>query len=98
MDDIIGIVSRYTLVTKQGEDQFDTKMREILKPIHTVTEKKSVSDVLEELSEGHYIMEFGVGVTSLKAATNCGRAVISILKAIKVPIAPPIIIAAPIST
>ena len=30
------------------------------------------SDVLEELSEGHYIMEFGVGVTSLKAATNCG--------------------------
>tara|TARA_Y100000817_G_scaffold19333_1_gene14148 strand:+ start:124 stop:1173 length:1050 start_codon:yes stop_codon:yes gene_type:complete len=48
MDDIIGIVSRYTLVTKQGEDQFDTKMREILKPIHTVTEKKSVSDVLEE--------------------------------------------------
>jgi len=30
------------------------------------------SDVLEELSEGHYIMEFGVGVTSLKASTNCG--------------------------
>ena len=48
MDDVIGIVSRYTLVNKQGEDQFDTKMKELLKPIHTVVEKESVSDVLEE--------------------------------------------------
>ena len=48
MDDVIGIVNRYTLVNKQGEDQFDTKMKELLKPIHTVVEKESVSDVLEE--------------------------------------------------
>ena len=48
MDDVVGIVSRYTLVNKQGEDQFDIKMKEMLKPIHTVFEKESVSDVLEE--------------------------------------------------
>jgi len=48
MDDVVGIVSRYTLVNKQGEDQFYTKMKEILKPIHTVREKESVSDVLDK--------------------------------------------------
>ena len=48
LDNIIGIVSRYTLVTKQGEDQFDVQMKDILKPIHTVKEKVSVSDILDE--------------------------------------------------
>tara|TARA_B100000686_G_C16746863_1_gene949971 strand:- start:1148 stop:2053 length:906 start_codon:yes stop_codon:yes gene_type:complete len=48
LDDVIGIVSRYTLVNKQGEDQFDIKMKEMLKPIHTVVEKESVLNILEE--------------------------------------------------
>ena len=48
LDNIIGIVSRYTLVTKQGEDQFDVQMKDIIKPIHTVKENVSVSDILDE--------------------------------------------------
>ena len=48
LDNIVGIVSRYTLVTKQGEDQFDVQMKDILKPIHTVKENVSVSDILDE--------------------------------------------------
>ena len=48
MDQIIGFVNRYTLVNKQAEDQFHIKVSELMKPIHTVTEKKSVSDVLDQ--------------------------------------------------
>ena len=48
LDNIIGIVSRYTLVTKQGEDQFDVQMKDLLKPIHTVKENVSVSDILDD--------------------------------------------------
>jgi CBS domain containing-hemolysin-like protein len=48
MDQIIGFVNRYTLVNKQAEDQFHIKVSELMKPIHTVTEKESVSDVLDQ--------------------------------------------------
>ena len=47
LDQIVGIVSRYTLVNKQAEDQFNINMSEIMNPIHSVTEKTSVSDVLD---------------------------------------------------
>jgi CBS domain containing-hemolysin-like protein len=48
MDHIIGFVNRYTLVNKQAEDQFLIKMVDLMKPIHTVNEKESVSDVLDQ--------------------------------------------------
>lgn len=48
LDNIIGFVNRYTLVNKQAEDQFHIKMNEIMKPIHSVHEKDSVSDVLDQ--------------------------------------------------
>ena len=47
LDDIVGIVNRYDLVHKQAEDQFNIKMNEIMKPIESVLEKASVSDVLD---------------------------------------------------
>ena len=47
LDNISGIVSRYTLVNKQAEDQFDIKMSDLMNPIHSIIEKTSVSDVLD---------------------------------------------------
>tara|TARA_B100000700_G_scaffold288942_1_gene345908 strand:+ start:1392 stop:2435 length:1044 start_codon:yes stop_codon:yes gene_type:complete len=48
LDHIIGFVSRYTLVNKQAEDQFHVTLKDFIKPIHTVKEKESVSDVLDQ--------------------------------------------------
>ena len=48
LDQIIGLVNRYTLVNKQAEDQFHIKMSDLMKPIHTVSEKESISDVLDK--------------------------------------------------
>lgn len=48
LDNVIGLVNRYTLVNEQAEDRFDIKMSELMKPIHTVKESKSVSDVLDQ--------------------------------------------------
>ena len=47
LDNITGMVNRYTLVNKQAEDQFDIKMTNLMNPIHSVIEKTSVSDVLD---------------------------------------------------
>ena len=47
LDDIVGIVNRYDLVNKQAEDKFDMIMSDIMKPIESVLEKVSVSDVLD---------------------------------------------------
>ena len=47
LDNIIGIVNRYDLVNKQAEDQFHVIMHDIMKPIESVLEKESVSDVLD---------------------------------------------------
>ena len=47
LDDIVGIVNRYTLVQKQAEDQFTVLMGKIMKPIHSIIEKTSVSDALD---------------------------------------------------
>ena len=46
LDHITGIVDRYTLVNKQAEDQFNLRIKNLMSPIHSVTEKISVSDVL----------------------------------------------------
>jgi len=48
LDSIIGFVNRYTLVNKQAEDKFHIQMKELMKPIHSVNENKSVSDVLDQ--------------------------------------------------
>ena len=48
LDQIIGLVNRYTLVNKQAEDQFHIKISDLMKPIHTVSEKESISDVLDK--------------------------------------------------
>ena len=48
LDNIIGLVNRYTLVNEQAEDRFHIKMSELMKPIHTVKERESVSDVLDQ--------------------------------------------------
>ena len=47
LDNIVGIVNRYDLVNKQAEDQFDIVMESIMKPLQSVVEKSSVSDVLD---------------------------------------------------
>ena len=48
LDNVIGLVNRYTLVNEQAEDRFDIKMSELMNPIHTVQENKSVSDILDQ--------------------------------------------------
>jgi len=48
LDNVIGLVNRYTLVNEQAEDRFDIKMSELMKPIHTVKEKESVAHVLDQ--------------------------------------------------
>ena len=47
LDNIVGIVNRYTLVQNQAEDKFNIRMKQIMKPIHSIIEKTSVSDALD---------------------------------------------------
>ena len=58
LDDICGIVNRYDLVNKQAEDKFDVTMEEIMKPIQSVVEKTSVSDVLDRFVKRRQQMFF----------------------------------------
>ena len=58
LDDICGIVNRYDLVNKQAEDKFDVTMKEIMKPIQSVVEKTSVSDVLDRFVKRRQQMFF----------------------------------------
>jgi CBS domain containing-hemolysin-like protein len=48
LDHVIGFVNRYNVVNKQAEDQFHIKMMDLMKPVHTVNEKESVSDILDQ--------------------------------------------------
>ena len=48
LDHVIGFVNRYNLVNKQAEDQFHNKMMDLMEPVHTVKEKESVSDILDQ--------------------------------------------------
>ena len=48
LDIIIGVVRRHILLKSKAEDQFDIKIGELARPIHTVQETDSVGDVLDE--------------------------------------------------
>ena len=47
LDNITGIVNRYTLVDKQGQDDFNVKMDQMMKSIHSINETTSVADALD---------------------------------------------------
>lgn len=47
LDNITGIVNRYTLVDKQGQDDFNVKMNQMMKSIHSINETTSVADALD---------------------------------------------------
>ena len=67
LDHVVGLVNRYTVVNKQAEDQFDIKMEKLMKPIHAVNEKESVSDVLDNFvkrREQIFIIEDEFGTTT----------------------------------
>ena len=53
LDEVVGFVHRYDLVQKHAEDQFDTKMEEIMEPITTILESTSVAQVLDEFVKRH---------------------------------------------
>ena len=46
LENPIGIVNRYNLVNKQAEDKFNIKMSELMKPIYSVLDTDSVSNIL----------------------------------------------------
>tara|TARA_B100000676_G_C17896493_1_gene742154 strand:- start:400 stop:1044 length:645 start_codon:yes stop_codon:yes gene_type:complete len=48
LDQIIGFVHRYDLVNKQAEDKFNVEMQSLMEPVHTVSDKDSVSDILDQ--------------------------------------------------
>ena len=48
LDQIIGFVHRYDLVNKQAEDKFDVEMYSLMEPVHSVGDKDSVSDILDQ--------------------------------------------------
>ncbi len=48
LDQIIGFVHRYDLVNKQAEDKFDVEMLSLMEPVHSVGDKESVSDILDQ--------------------------------------------------
>jgi len=48
LDQIIGFVHRYDLVNKQAEDKFDVEMHRLMEPVHSVGDKDSVSDILDQ--------------------------------------------------
>ena len=48
LDQIVGFVHRYNLVHKQAEDQFHVQMDSLMEPIHSIDEKESVADILDE--------------------------------------------------
>lgn len=47
LDDITGIVNRYTLVDKQAQDEYEVKMSHMMKSIFSIDEVTSVSDALD---------------------------------------------------
>jgi len=47
LDDITGIVNRYTLVDKQAQDEYEVKMNYMMKSIFSIDEITSVSDALD---------------------------------------------------
>ena len=48
LDQIIGFVLRYDLVNKQAEDKFHVKMDSLMESVHTISDKDSVSNILDQ--------------------------------------------------
>ena len=48
LDQIVGFVHRYDLVNKQTEDKFNVEMHSLMEPVHSVSDKDSVSDILDQ--------------------------------------------------
>ncbi|NOZ74982.1 MAG: HlyC/CorC family transporter [FCB group bacterium] len=48
MDNVVGFIHRYDLVNAQAEDRFDVRIEELMEPIITVQQEKSVADILDE--------------------------------------------------
>ena len=46
LDQIVGFVHRYDLVNKQAEDKFNVEMQSLMEPVHTVSDKEYVSDMI----------------------------------------------------
>ena len=67
LDQVIGFVHRYDLVNKQGEDQFEVKMKELMEPVHTVKDTDSVSNILDQFVKRRqqiFIVEDEFGTTT----------------------------------
>jgi len=66
LDNVVGFVHRYDLVQKQAEDDFNSKMEEIMEPISTIIETTSVATVLDEfvkLRQQIFMVEDKFGTT-----------------------------------
>ena len=67
LDQVIGFVHRYDLVNKQGEDQFEVMMKELMEPVHTVKDTDSVSNILDQFVKRRqqiFIVEDEFGTTT----------------------------------
>jgi CBS domain containing-hemolysin-like protein len=67
LDQVIGFVHRYDLVNKQGEDQFEVTMKELMEPVHTVKDTDSVSNILDQFVKRRqqiFIVEDEFGTTT----------------------------------
>ena len=53
LDNVIGFVHRYDLIQKQADDDFDSRMEEIMEPISTIIETTSVATILDEFVKMH---------------------------------------------
>jgi CBS domain containing-hemolysin-like protein len=50
-DDITGFILRYQLLAAVAEDKDDTKLKELVRPIHLIPESLSVARALQEFSK-----------------------------------------------
>ncbi|RMF08591.1 MAG: HlyC/CorC family transporter [Candidatus Neomarinimicrobiota bacterium] len=48
LDNVVGFIHRYDLVNAQAEDRFDIQVQELMEPIITVQQDRSVADILDD--------------------------------------------------
>ena len=75
LDNVVGFVHRYDLIQKQADDDFESRMEEIMEPISTVIETTPIATILDEFVKRHQQIfmvedEFGtiVGLITLEDA------------------------------
>lgn len=75
LDNVVGFVHRYDLIQKQADDDFESRMEEIMEPISTVIETTPIATILDEFIKRHQQIfmvedEFGtiVGLITLEDA------------------------------